>query len=178
MPPSTPGPPAHCAPACGAPGDLLPWSSAVAAHGQHSSTDTRCNTCRYDHRVVLLEFGDVLVSSVYLGLVEGPEAAHHPHPALRRIHHGCCCCCLHRPSEQCAPAGGAGIPRCVPGPRESYTIHYGRESHHYWEIGYRFPGGWRDTSGFLTAIKAVFVVRCARASFTRVRTRSAAPWPK
>lgn len=46
-------------------------------------------TCRYQHGVVALEFGDVLVSSEDLGLVQRPEAAHHPHAALRRVHHDC-----------------------------------------------------------------------------------------
>lgn len=49
----------------------------------------RALTCRYQHRVVALEFGDVLVSPLDLGLVQRPEAAHHPHAALRRIHHDC-----------------------------------------------------------------------------------------
>lgn len=62
-------------------------------------TQTNCSittiisghTCRYDYGVVFFEFGNVFVSSGDLGLVQGPEAAHHSHPTLRCIHHGCCC---------------------------------------------------------------------------------------
>lgn len=100
----------HLQPACRAPGDFVPLkhrSVCISAPHTHTTTTTVIrHTHRYDHRVVLFEFGDVFVSSVDLGLVQGPEAAHHPHPALRRIHHGCCCCCccwhcLHRPSKYC-----------------------------------------------------------------------------
>lgn len=65
-----------------------------------TTTESR-QTCRYDHGVVLFEFGDVFVSSGDFGLVQGPEAAHHSDPALRCVHHVCCCCrlCSHRPSK-------------------------------------------------------------------------------
>lgn len=56
-------------------------------NNNNNSSDT--DTHRDHHRVLLLEFGDVFVSSGDLGLVQRPEATHHPHPALRRIHHVC-----------------------------------------------------------------------------------------
>lgn len=64
-------PPTHCS-VC-----LQASAASYSGSGTH----------RDHHRVVLLEFGDVFVPSVDLCLVQGPEAAHHPHPALRCVRH-------------------------------------------------------------------------------------------
>lgn len=52
----------------------------------HARAHAHTRTDRDEHRVVLSKLGDVFVSSADFGLIQRPEAAHDPHPVLRRVH--------------------------------------------------------------------------------------------